>query len=51
MVGKWQAHQDSNPGPLDLESSALPTELYAYMPQAYDFIALFLLLRQSGKRN
>ena len=28
---EWQAHQDSNPGPADLESAALPTELYAYI--------------------
>ena len=25
---KWQGHQDLNPGPADLESAALPTELY-----------------------
>lgn len=28
---EWQGHQDSNPGPTDLESVALPTELYPYM--------------------
>ncbi len=27
---EWQGHQDSNPGPTDLESVALPTELYPY---------------------
>lgn len=31
ILGKWQGHQDSNPGPTDLESVALPTELYPYI--------------------
>ena len=35
---EWQAHQDLNPGPLDLESSALPTELYAYVFPNYYYL-------------
>src|SRR5688572_10491696 len=29
---KWQGHRDSNPRPADLESAALPTELYPCGP-------------------
>jgi hypothetical protein len=32
---KWRAQRDSNPQPTDLESAALPLELYTQMPALY----------------
>jgi hypothetical protein len=31
MFEVWQGHQDSNPEPMDLESTTLPIEPYPYM--------------------
>ena len=33
--GKWCRHQDSNSGPDDYKSTALPTELYRQRPRFY----------------
>ena len=49
---EWQGHQDSNPGPTDLESVALPTELYPYKPaksHAYFYLLLIKMARNTLK--
>ncbi len=35
VLGFWQGHQGSNPGPTVLETVALPTELYPYRGACY----------------